>query len=343
MASLSAQKAKKRITAKDIICLPANILSSWIDTINPKNIAKRYAKSIKENKAVWVIALAIIAFIVIRIAFMDFDLSSLGINNSMFCGGKTGDIETRLKVSDKLNGDGIESFYNTMKPIGIALSVLFWMIMLVGISVRDQFTVEQIAIHMIRLILPVWLINDKGFYIMQKLLSIGESIAHDLSTQWIVDTQLDGAGDVKVSLFNIINALLPLFVLWLAAIACQLVCWLTCFGRRIKLEVLVAFAPIALSDVTGDSHSTSMRYCRTVLAIALQGALILGVGFIANKVLEGIYQDPHMAAAAGTSLTKLIADGQIGFFDCLPAVGVALTVIGLFPKTEELAKTVIGA
>ena len=50
-----------------------------------------------------------------------------------------------------------------------------------------------------------------------------------------------------------------------------------------------------------------------------------------------------MAAAAGTSLTKLIADGQIGFFDCLPAVGVALTVIGLFPKTEELAKTVIGA
>ncbi len=342
MASLSAQKAKKRITAKDIICLPANILSSWIDTINPKNIAKRYAKSIKENKAVWVIALAIIAFLGIRIAFMDFDLSSLGIDNTMFCGGTTTEIQQRLAVSGELSADGIEALYNAMKPVGIALSVLFWMIMLVGISVRDQFTVEQIAIHMIRLILPVWLINDKGFEIMQKMLSIGESIANDLANTWAVNTTMNGAGDVKVSLFNIINALLPLFVLWLAGIACQLVCWLTCFGRRIKLELLVAFAPIALSDVTGDSHSTSMRYCRTVLAIALQGALILGIGFIAEKVLVSCYTGA-VAGAASASLTKLVADGTIGFFDCLPALGVALTVIGLFPKTEELAKSVIGA
>ncbi len=342
MTKTSTHTQKRRITAKDIICFPAIFLYSWADTINPKNIIKRYAKNIKENKAVWIIAAAIIIFFGIRIALMDFDLSSLGIDNTMFCGGKTTEIEERLKVSQYLGTDGVQQFYDLLKPIGIALSVLFWMIMLVGLSVRDQFTVEQIAMHMIRLILPVWLINEKGFEIMQKLLEIGENIAHDMVNTWKVDTTLNGAGDVKVSLFNIINALIPLFVLWIAGIACQLVCWLTCFGRRIKLELLVAFAPIALSDVTGDSHSTSIRFCRNVLAIALQGALILGIGFIAEKVLVTTYTG-NLADAATTSLTKLIADGRIGFFECLPALGVALTVIGLFPKTEELAKTVIGA
>ncbi len=338
--AIALRQKKRRITLKDILCLPANLIIKWANIINPKNIMNNYVKMIRENKVAFFITLAFILFLGMRIAFMDFDLSSLGISNSMLCGGNSDEVVERLTVSDKLEGDGIEALYTTMKPIGIALSVLWWLLMLVSLSVRDQFTVEQVAMHFIRLILPVYLINDLGFDLMKKILEVGESIATDVASSWKVTLDEVNAGDMKVSLFNIINALIPLLVLWVIGLACKLICILTCLMRRIKLELLVAFAPIALSDVTGDAHSTSVRYCKNLLATALQGALILGLGYISMQVLTSFIGGDIDKV---DSLSKQICDGSRSLIDCVPCIAVALTVIGLMPKTEDIAKTIVGS
>lgn len=333
-------RVKHSITAKDILCLPSKLLTAWIDTINPRNICRNYARCFWENKATWVLAFALLAFFSIRFAFMDFDLSVFGISNTMFAGGTITDIKNNLTISTHLHTDNVDKLFDLFKPVGISLSVLYWMIMLVGMSVRDQFTVEQVAMHMIRLIFPVFLIEEKGYDILKKMLEIGESLMADVIAT-ITDPGVTGneAGDLKVGLFAIVSALIPLFVLWLIGMACKLIMLLTCFQRRIKAELLIAFAPVALADITGDSHSTSIRYCKTILAIGIQGAMIVGMALIAITLLK----DAIGGLGYGDdSLAKLVADGAITPKDTLPVLAVGLTVIGLYPKTEEIAKTLVG-
>ena len=246
-----------------------------------------------------------------------------------------------LELQANLTQYGIRDIYDMFVPVGMSLSVLYWMIMFIGIAVRDQFTVEQIAIHMIRLIIPVWLISDKGYDIIIYLIKIGDGIRNELVGKLnlassITDT---GAGDLKVSLFNILNALIPLFCLWIIGMACKIVMMLTCYMRRLKVAVLVALAPIALSDVTGDQHSTSLRFLKNILALALQGALIIAIATIAMFIMT----DEVGATVGGNSIAKQVADGTLGITDTIPIVAIGLTVLGIYPKTEEIAKTIIGA
>ena len=93
------------------------------------------------------------------------------------------------------------------------------------------------------------------------------------------------------------------------------------------MGVRSAFAPIGCADLmTGGANSNGVRYLKSLFAVALQGAVMIGVIFVSSNILSG-----------ELSMSKIV------FFEfIIRYFGVVSAMVGMLGASKAIAKEIIG-
>lgn len=137
----------------------------------------------------------------------------------------------------------------------------------------------------------------------------------------------NSVGDLGTKMGFILQLIFPYLAVQLAWVIISVVC----FSRAIELFIISAFAPLAFMDsnVFDNFASTpAWRFCKNVLAIAIQGAVIAGVLAIGSSFIGAVVN--------GTSSTP-------GEFveQAVQIVMIVFAEVSLVTRSQGIAKAVV--
>ena len=154
----------------------------------------------------------------------------------------------------------------------------------------------------------------------------------------IADPTVDEA-DAVIKIIEIIRLFVPLIIFVACGLVARLVLWMRCIARNLKLCVYMALAPIALADITGGSHSTSINYLKRILALCIEGAILIAMNFFIGSLIS------NMIADDTKPILNTLIDYGGDFFtheNTFKALVYCLTGIGLYSKSEEISMSLVG-
>ncbi len=342
---MSKAIAKRPILTKENAFKVLKCVFAFLEDIyNPKKILRRIKEDIKRNWVYYLLGIGILGLLVFRfLAKMDFSLGGIldGQAYSMLAGGNMFEGEDMLGIDEDFTSQ-TRSIYDGLKSIGMSLAVLYWMIELGTLVKEDHFSVETFFISMIKLVVAVFLI-DNGWRIIETLIDFGNALNDLIRARIgvaysIADSTID-SGSTVLKIVDIIRLLVPLIIFVACGLVARLVLWMRCITRNLKLCVYMALAPIALADITGGSHSTSINYLKRILALCLEGAILLAMNFFIGTLMSSLALD------AGESIWQTLVDTGGDFLmhtNNLKALVYGLTGIGLYSKSEEISMSLVG-
>lgn len=228
------------------------------------------------------------------------------------------------------------AMYNTMKVVGMALVILFFLIELLDEVQADNFNYEHLIKKLITLAVGL-LVVANGADIFAAITNWGNSMldvaceavsagnATLEDTKIIYETLNSAGGDgifsgllaVLEALAIICDNILPFLLFCVAFI----IAYIVSFSRFIEILVRFAFAPIGLAPiVSGGAKSSGMRYAKKFAAVCLQGAVCI--------------------VAIGASQMVITMQSEVG--SIFAKVLVPLTLIGFLLKTGRIADDICG-
>ena len=231
-----------------------------------------------------------------------------------------GEEESLLQSAWKL----IKNVAQGIKVIGFLFVSLFFVLELIETSTRGSYTPDIFLRSLIKFFIALICIEN-SVTIMATIVNFG-AVFYDL----VESTQTTGAiaslYDVakKVDDANILDLLgmlcsdlLPYLAMWVANVFISIIT----IGRVIELGIRVAFAPIGMADMyEGGTKSNGFRYMKKILALSVQGALIL--------FCLGLY---------GVLITKMDTG------DILNKIALTLATVTITIKTQSFANDLFGA
>ncbi len=342
---------------RSIICKPniKNIKSGmkklahfYVDLISPVSIFKRCAKNFKTYRKEYAILMIGLLFLgVFRIGFMDIDVSGFvnQVTDDKLVGGV--DIYDQLKIQTgtfSLFGFVGKKIYDIIAPIGISFAVMYWLMIVVNMAVRDNFNVEQIAILFIKLLIPVILI-DKGWDIITKLIEIGNSLLDTLKTTLTDSMAAPPNGELRIPFAKYFAVMFPVLILWGIGGLTRVMALMAIYTREIRLMLLAAFSPLSLADIAGEEHSQAIKLLKELLALGLQGCMMLAVNYAGIKLMKAEMDNIAggvAGAASGKTVVQLMMENDFDIFKIVALLAISVTAMGLYSKSEDLAKQVVG-
>ena len=339
-------RAKRKIRDSRLVILIRRFVYWYLDLINPKRIVRYYVHDVKNNRLSYALAIIIfIGIISVRMGSMDFGTGTMfGVSlYGAICGGA---VDTSMSA-DLLTF--AKTIYNTIRPVGVALVVLFWLTELVSITVRDSFSTEILAMHFAKIIIGVFLMFN-GENIITELVNLEAGLRGNVDTAAqnalnLSATQEVTGNEVADAVIKIVDFLriLPVMslLLLMAGISC-IVLKLQCISRSIKMALLFAFAPIGLADLAGNEHSTSIRYLKHILALSIQGALLVGINYLAAFLMLNCGELVPDSDSALQNIWTVAKGASFSLWAFIPILAVGFAAIGMYSKSEEIARTIVG-
>lgn len=242
------------------------------------------------------------------------DIITLGKGNSggsSFGGpanwGVTGDINKSLNALVDAIGD---NFIPPMAAIGAAIVLLHFVIGLLGLAMSERMTIESWIKYWAKLIIALvgivyaadlyklfWDLGVAMTNFVNKIPLYSSStgvgnMAYNMQIQFIrmydMNTGGRGKGWGLVSTFGIfsISTVMCVFMI-LAALICMIVVSIAGLTRVLEFAVRGAFLPIGVAALADDGwHGSGGRYFKRLLALGLQGAVII----LAVKIIDFLLQ-----------------------------------------------------
>ena len=218
-----------------------------------------------------------------------------------------------------------ERLYGVILPVGELLAFIYYLMTLMEKSLSDKFSAEQLARDTIRLV-GMLLILRSGFELLTWGMNLSAFVYQKLQSLTSLE---DNPGNCKAgecgsrdffgALGHMLSMLIPYLLISIARLVVRVICW----NRVLGIIVRVIFAPIGMADsVKGGTSSQGFRYFKKIVAIAMQGTLILGVSVAYNLIVSAIS-----------------ADGSIGW---VQPIVLAAVVITLIFKTSSMADEMLG-
>lgn len=179
----------------------------------------------------------------------------------------------------------IQRIYDLFLPVGYSLIALFFMISFLKQSTEfHNVSMERTAALVVKLVI-VKLVMDNSFELILAIFnftnailsgvstSVGEIPIFDLSELEEITSGMSGMNKLvfqsKMMIYSLIMTGSSLIVTMIS------------YGRFIEMFVLTAFAPLPLSTLVSDEVSpTVKRYFQELLAVCLQGVVIMGIVLI---------------------------------------------------------------
>lgn len=212
---------------------------------------------------------------------------------------------------------GLSGLYDIAKIIGVGMCVLFFLMDLLRKATDDALTAKAFVMSLCRLLLGYWLIlnlfdGEKIIPLFVRLFSTG--IIKDALTNSVITygelAELQTVADMEF--FEALGGLVDTITPSLCISVSKAIVIANALGRIVELYVLCVFAPIGVANVfSGRGDSAGVRYIKKIVAVALQGAIMLAI-LVAMSTIQmqvtGLEIAFAFASAALISRSRSIAN-----------------------------------
>lgn len=230
-------------------------------------------------------------------------------------------------VLDYIQDDKVQS---VICAIAAVLLTMHLLIELMEKMTNDTFTSDQFIKLLIKFVFGMVIISHGTEWSLQ-FMNIGAKFINDImdaiNVTTITVTKPEDSG-----FWEAIGAMVILAIPLLVSFLLRVAIFFISFSRIIEMILRAMFAPIGCADVvSGGSHSAGVRYLKKMLAISIQGALMIAVVYISSEMLSGVMQN---LVTNGLGITDIMGLGQ--YF------GITAAMVGLLGATKSIANEVVG-
>lgn len=224
--------------------------------------------------------------------------------------------------------------YTALQAIAASIALLYFLLEILDKTTREMLSLEQFAVHFIKLLVVLFILNN-GVMLIKGLLSINSEICSLMDPNKIagISSESDGGylAEVKKQLsipiigqFAGFAIIMELFIPYFGTLAVNAYIMFISWARFFELGLRTAFAPIGLLDIVTDGFKFSnLKYLKKLFAVILQGTIIVAIMRIVGQ-----------------------AQGALMFGDTIGAgyqyLIVMLTEIGLIKKANQFANDILG-
>lgn len=232
-----------------------------------------------------------------------------------------------------------QTIYNAVIPLGVSLILVYFLVDLIKKASAEQFNVYQF-VHSLIMLIAAKIVMEHGFEILTALFSAGHSLLSTVNNAGAfseTNIALDAAALLEsfrddLGLTGLLKVLgdiviaLALLIPWLISFIMKIAVKLIVYSRMISIYAHVMFAPIALSDFYAEGRQGSgWKFLKSFFSTALQGAVILGIGYIYSV------------------LFATIAYNDEGIFSFLvPVLAVQISAVMAMFKAQSITDKVVG-
>ena len=222
-----------------------------------------------------------------------------------------------------------------MIPIASVFVCIYFMIEVIDKLTSERFNAEVFIKMLMKLVFSVIIVSNASTWAI-KIMNFGTDFALAVVGEFKAETVIKlkesffdsgGIGNIFNQLGLIVSLLLP----FIAAFIIKIAVYFICYGRTIEMGVRSAFAPIGCADLmTGGANSNGVRYLKSLFAVALQGAVMIGVVFVSSNIISSELS----AMKFGSGF--LILPFLMKYF------GIVSAMVGLLGASKSIAKEIIG-
>ena len=218
-----------------------------------------------------------------------------------------------------------------MIPIASVFVCIYFMIEVIDKLTSERFNAEVFIKMLMKLVFSVIIVSNASAWAI-KIMNFGTDFAMAVVGEFKAETVIklkESFYDSNniLNIFNQLGLIISLLLPFIASFIIKIAVYFICYGRTIEMGVRSAFAPIGCADLmTGGANSNGIRYLKSLFAVALQGAVMIGVIFISSHIISG-----------ELSMSKII------FFEfMIRYFGVVSAMVGMLGASKAIAKEIIG-
>jgi len=219
-----------------------------------------------------------------------------------------------------------------MIPIASVFVCIYFMIEVIDKLTSERFNAEVFIKMLMKLVFSVIIISNASAWAI-KIMNFGTDFALAVVGEFKAETvvKIDDLFVDNLGMMDQIGMVLTLIFPFIVSFLIKIAIYFICYGRTIEMGVRSAFAPIGCADLTtGGANSNGIRYLKSLFAVALQGAVMVGIIFISSNVI-------------GSELSSNGALVNGAFFPFLVQYfGVVSAMVGMLGASKSIAKEIIG-
>lgn len=264
-------------------------------------------------------------------------------------------------ISSFITGDefeeGVEIVSSTLNdvllPVASVLICIYLIVELMEKVTNDNFNTDQFIKLLIKLVFSIAVVNNASA-IADTIATFGSTMTSAVAEVLLSTDSPMGTLSVTSDLgfINGIIAFVILIIPWLISRLIFLIGCFMAFSYILEVNVRSLLAPIGFADlITGGSNSNGFRYLRRLIALGLQGAIMIiilaaGSSLISNVINLSMFADAAGEAATGGTTVELTIDyltsSLIENGNIFKVLGVQIATVGLLGSAKTIANEVIG-
>lgn len=253
----------------------------------------------------------------------------LGMLDDIY-GGKLIEIATdAVMIPPDLFDSMISGLSGAVMPIASVLVTIYFIMAVLDKVTSDSFNVEQFMKLLLKLILSIVIIENAPEW-SRRIMDFGSDFTSLLGvttgsfTSYEITETVIPYGFVE-SLFTFIVMVIP----WLASLLIKMAVYFLGYGRAIEMGIRAALSPIGLADIiTGGANSNGFKYLKKMIAISMQGGLMMIAIAAASVVCNS--QLPDSASVLEWAFVAKY-------------LGIMLSMVGIMASCKSIANELVGA
>lgn len=230
-------------------------------------------------------------------------------------------------------------YNNVIKSFGFSFLIIYFLIAIIDTANNnDMITPEQIFKLLAKLAAGIYLVGH-GIDLCEYFIKFGVALSNVLQSKISSsDTGVDIAEKMQTTVSNMgrinaLGAIMVLFIPWLISMVGGITVTIIGISRIIMLAYKIMFMPVAVCNAfnRGFEDSGAGKYIKEILALCLQGTVIIVIGYICNVVMGADF----VKVGDSPSVMEIATVGfQMG--------AVSIAKIGLMFKSLDMIKSVMG-
>ena len=216
----------------------------------------------------------------------------------------------------------IETIGQVVLPIAAVLLCMHLLIELMDKMTSDSFNAEQFVKLLMKFVFGQIIISNATEWSMT-FMTVGTKLMADIQA---------GLTITSIGLADITETVEAMNFWTQIGVFAQLIAvYFMAYSRLVEMVLRAMMSPMGCADVvTGGAHSSGIRYLKRMLAISVQGAMMLAIIATASALLagDGIFVD-------GISITDVMFLGKY--------LGLMAAMVGLMGTSKSIANEVVGA
>lgn len=237
-----------------------------------------------------------------------------------------------ISANRKLIEPIINNTKDVMIPVASVLAGVFFIIEAIDKITSERFNYEVLIKLLLKLVVSIAIISNASDWAL-KFMDFGVTFAATLVGTLTNENVFKASGIVDgLNWFQQMIAVVMLAVPWLISFLVRIAIFALCYGRTIEMGVKSIFAPIGCADImTGGANSNGFRYIKGLIAIAIQGGLMVIITAVASGIIGStVYSNLQPK----NGLLSLVFLGQ--YF------GIVAAMVGMLGASKGIAKELIG-